>query len=996
MFYNTSKFIQFVENVDSWNQLEKKISLLPTEKERGDVFEIFAKYFLILQPEYNFENVWFANEAPQESQEHLGQKGQDIGIDLIAMTYDKKIWAIQVKFRSKISSIISYRELSTFLATGYRADFKLIITNTDDVTRHIKNRKDVGQILAGQLNNLNKDFFSSLLVFLKTSKAETFKKEPRSYQKKIIKKAKEYFAKESRGRIIMPPGSGKTLVCLWIKERIKTTATLVMVPSLALMRQTLGEWSHNSKERFDYLCVASDKTISEVLREDDDISGSWELDVPVTTNPKDVIKFIKKETKRSIIIFATYQSGDVIVSALKNESFSFDFAVYDEAHKTATIGEKLFNLTLNNRNLKIKKRLFVTATQRAFAEYIQHKGEEKNITVFSMDDERIYGKEIYRMSFAEAVRLKCLSDYKIIILNVTNEEFRQTFELNELVQLDEVDQEQANVLASKIALLKAVQKFGAKHFISFHANVRRAQFFTTESGFSLKESFSKLISQPQSNLSIVHVNGGMSTSQRASIIKSFVESPVGIITNVRCLTEGVDVPIVDAVCFVDPKYSKIDIVQAVGRALRLHENKKLGYVIIPIFLSNESADIVKIADSGLFNAVWNVVTAMQIQDERLDEIIKKVSFLQTGGEKSRKKLEQGLVEMRRKIEFVDFPERIIGKDIVKMLELLLVNRRSISWYYFYSLLMKYRTKNNFWPSNEYVMYNGHKLGKWFLKQRNAREKGNILSEFVKLLDDIGFPWNVWNEMYEALVCFHEEKKVWPPDNLAIVNGLNLGSWCTRQRFDKKKGIITRERLQLLNDIGFPWDKWLEKFYYLKQYRMENQNTWPQKNDFKDKYQLSSWCNSQKKAKKKNKITKKQIYLLESIEFPWDKWTEGYINLRKYLIENHGFYPVDIYYIMSNGFWLGEWCAKQREPKVKQSLSAEKINLLDKLDFCWDKVEFMWKSNYESLKIVLKEGVTYPNLSLEIKSWCRNQKLAKETNKISENHLRLLEKINFPW
>ena len=265
-------------NVHSWASLEKSIAGLQDEKARGDAFEVFCAAYLKLIPEYCFKSIFSHGHLPKWIIDQLRLTGQkDQGIDLIAVTNDDKIWAIQAKFRSDRSVTVPYRELSTFLGISDRADYRLIISNTNILPPVVQRRSHFGEVLVDRLDALDADFFSRLSVYAQGQKPAPIRPfTPKDHQIRAIQAAVDHFKVEDRGQLIMACGTGKTLTSVWIAEHLKAKATLVMVPSLALMRQTVSVWAKNYKKGpFNYFCICSDDSVADDIKSDYATSNLW-------------------------------------------------------------------------------------------------------------------------------------------------------------------------------------------------------------------------------------------------------------------------------------------------------------------------------------------------------------------------------------------------------------------------------------------------------------------------------------------------------------------------------------------------------------------------------------------------------------------------------------------------------------------------------------------------------------------------------------------------
>ncbi|MBC8305545.1 MAG: DEAD/DEAH box helicase family protein [Pelagibacterales bacterium] len=617
------KILNQFSSFKALNQQLEQYTKNQQTKLAGDIFELTVKLYLQTNPKYRtkLKNVWLLKEVKENIKQKLNLPNEDEGIDLIAETYDKRYWAIQAKYRSNPKETLTLSGsggLATFnsLAFSYCKNIShgLICTTVDKPPKKIRLLKSVGfETLESwlALDDNNQEGWKHLVAKSKGKiiKPKPFK--PRPHQVKAIQKSLNHFKKNDRGKIIMPCGTGKSLAAFWITKRMNAKKIIVAVPSLALLQQTLKVWTrefliHNIKP--DWLCVCSDESVKE--DQDDFVSYTYDLGIEVTTDKRQIKKFLKTKSKNIKVIFTTYQSGKV--TAQGSKGFTYDLGIMDEAHKTVGHGKKPMAHLIHQKNIKVKNRLFMTATERLF------RGDEEEY--LSMDDPRDYGKIIYQLSFKEAINSKppIISDYKVITFGISEPEIEEVYKSNKYIQVKkEIKDITAREFATAIALRKAIKKLKISNAISFHRSIRRAENFRKQ-----QELITKVYSDYQP-IKTFHVSGAMPTNQRSSQMRLFAESK-GLMTNARCLTEGVDLPAIDCVCFTDPKRSRVDIVQAAGRALRLSKGKKFGYILIPIFVSKNQDPNDAAEDSG-FEEVISTVGALSTQDTRIADYLRGVA-----------------------------------------------------------------------------------------------------------------------------------------------------------------------------------------------------------------------------------------------------------------------------------------------------------------------------------------------------------------------------------
>jgi hypothetical protein len=389
------------------------------------------------------------------------------------------------------------------------------------------------------------------------------------------------------------------------------------VPSLALIRQTLKVWLRETtanRQAVEWICVCSDESAGRVERDDTAVLRQ-DLGVPCLTAPDEIAAWLKRKHHGLTVVFTTYQSSEAIAKAARSARCRFDLGIMDEAHKTVGDGGKLFSHLLHDKNLPIRQRIFMTATERRYA--------GQSDTVLSMDDPAIYGETFHLLSFKRAMEYDppILCDYKIISITVSRDEVAELIRQNVFVRPDKGrwNQEiEANMLASLVALRKAMTKYPIHHAVSFHGSIQRAELFKVHND-AFSYAFPKY-----GSLETFHVSGKTPTGTRARIIGEFAGTKCALITNARCLTEGVDVPGIDCVLFADPRRSAVDIVQAVGRALRPAPGKKLGYVIVPI-LHDADATPDDIFESESFQEILTTLRALAANDDRIIEYFRAIS-----------------------------------------------------------------------------------------------------------------------------------------------------------------------------------------------------------------------------------------------------------------------------------------------------------------------------------------------------------------------------------
>jgi predicted helicase len=443
----------------------------------------------------------------------------------------------------------------------------------------------------------------------------------------------------------MPCGTGKSLAAFWIAQALGAKTVVVAVPSLALIRQSVADWTREFLAHGhvpDWTCVCSDETVGNLER-DEFVGEVYDLGLPTHTDPKEIARRLLDPSKGAKIAFTTYQSSDKLAAAARLANITFDLAILDEAHKTVGARSKQFATLLRDRKIKVRHRLFMTATERVF------RGDSDD--VLSMDNERDYGKRFFEMSYKEAIRQRIICDYKVLTMTVSDGRTRQLIADNRILNLNvrNLDETEAQSAAAGIALKRVFRGHGIKHAISFHRSIRSADRFREQ-----QDVLNRLrdIGPRTENL---HISSKKTAGERSQLLREFVDYERSLITNARCLTEGVDVPATDCVLFADPKQSRIDIVQAAGRALRRFPGKEYGYILLPLIVPRKM-NFDDFAETTAFRQVARTIADLSTQDGRIADEFRAIK---QGRIPSGKIVEiEGDIPVGMKMKLGDFAESI--------------------------------------------------------------------------------------------------------------------------------------------------------------------------------------------------------------------------------------------------------------------------------------------------------------------------------------------------
>lgn len=645
-----------------------------SERDKGDRFERLMQAYLLTDPKYayRFKHVWMWNDFPGKND--LGRT--DTGIDLVAMTNEGDYWAIQCKCYQE-TTIIDKPAVDSFLATSSR-EFKGVDLKTAKFSQRLwistTNRWGLNAAQAIQNQNppvirLNLfDLLEAPVDWLKLDKGisgELSRIEKKSlfpHQQEAVRKTHDYLKENERGKLIMACGTGKTFTALRIAENETAGKGLILflVPSIALLGQTLREWSADAMEPINAICICSDPEVSrkKTKNEDGDTSSVLDLALPASTNVTDIVQqFRSLELNKNnglTVVFSTYQSIEVISKAQaqlfkSNLKSEFDLIICDEAHRTTGVtltgeDESAFTKVHDNKFLKAKKRLYMTATPRLFSDDIKSKAAQADAVLCSMDDVDMYGHEIYRIGFGEAVDKNLLTDYKVLILTLNDNDVPPAVQKMIADKESEINTDDAskligciNALSKQVlgdeGIIKVSDPEPMRRAVAFCQSIAvskkiTATFNVATSAYidSLPDDSKEIMVTPESK----HIDGTMSAPERDELLGWLkADSDPGvcrILTNVRCLSEGVDVPSLDSVMFLSARNSQVDVVQSVGRVMRKSPGKKYGYIIIPVVVPTTIEADKALDDNERFKVVWTVLNALRAHDDRFNATVNKIEL----------------------------------------------------------------------------------------------------------------------------------------------------------------------------------------------------------------------------------------------------------------------------------------------------------------------------------------------------------------------------------
>lgn len=639
----------------TFDELVKQIdNNLDNQRDRGTAFEKMVVAYLKNEPTYKqkFSDVWMLSEVPAEY--HISKR--DTGVDIVAKDYAGNLTAVQAKYyKGKVGK----DTINSFVAEAGKDYYAagMLVSSTDEWNRNAEaalenNTKPFTRIGLSQLRHADVDW--KKFSFAKENNlSQKVQKKLRNYQKTAINNSITYFKNHDRGKLIMAPGTGKTFTSLKIAEALMKDQkkhqfyVLYLVPSIQLLTQTLFNWNNDVSDdiHMTSFSVVSDNKANKKKGKDDDTLGAKDVGFEPTTNVDELVNNFNYVNQidtgnEMTVVFSTYQSIDVIHKAQEQGIPEFDLIIADEAHRTTgatKLGEdSAFTEVHSNKNVKGKLRLYQTATPKIYDANAKRKAEENSIVVSSMDDEERYGKEIFRLGFGDAVAQGYLTDYKVTVLAVNesyiNKDMQRVMAADNQLKVDDIGKIIGvwNAMVKRDGITGEITGAPMKRAIAFTDTIKHSKAISEEFETVVNE-YLDAQSTDSFQVDVHHVDGGLNALQKEEQIDWLADDGVEdnharVLSNVRFLTEGIDVPNLDAIIFFSPKKSQVDIVQAVGRIMRRAEGKEYGYIILPIVVADGVDPRDALDNDKKYKQVWQVLNALRSTDERFDAEVNKLDL----------------------------------------------------------------------------------------------------------------------------------------------------------------------------------------------------------------------------------------------------------------------------------------------------------------------------------------------------------------------------------
>ncbi len=755
----------------------------------------------------------------------------------------------------------------------------------------------------------------------------------------------------ARQQVIMACGTGKTLTGMHAVAKLLAGTpgrVLLLVPTLTLLEQTYAAWLADAPFDFDALAVCSKLSAVERravgVESDADVD---ELSLRATTDPDAVAAFLAGAGTR--IVFATYQSLGAIVDAHRDGAPDWNVIVCDEAHRTAGAAGKAFGRVLRDEHVPGDRRLFLTATPRVHtvAPKASYTGGET--LLMSMDDENVYGPQVYTLSVAEAVERAILSQYQVAVIGVSDAELSSAAQVLDTIMVDGHELK-ADHVASIIALSKAARSNGLHSVIAYFNSKAASRAFVK--AFQIVHAARSML---LAGGTAEHIDGDMKLADRAASLSRLAavhDDGFHLVSNARCLTEGIDVPVLDGVLFGEPRSSQIDVVQCVGRAIRKNPRTDDPALIVLAVRTGDGQDVeTAIAEAG-FAKVRQVIAALGDHDPRIAEAARTLARDRDrsgdAGDGDRPTSDE-LDQARQLISLTVSPELLHNGFGLRML----LNDFDRAWERGYVELCRYVAKNgDVRVPRDHVTVDGFRSGIWVAMQRQAYCSGKLSADRSARLEVLpGWSWDQltdqWERAFAVLTAYISEHGNARVHNRHVTgDGFNLGAWVSNQRQVFLSGKLSTDRsarLEALPGWSYaPVDvKWEHRFAVLSSYVEKHGNARvPKSHVTSDGFNLGSWAVHQRRAYCSGKLSADRFARLEVLPgWSWDQltdqWEQGFSDVITY-VTKHGNARVPARHVTSDGFNLGTWACTQRAAYRNNKLSADRMARLEALPgWVWD-------------------------------------------------------------
>ncbi|MGW6912614.1 Helicase associated domain protein [Kitasatospora sp. NPDC054939] len=783
-------------------------------------------------------------------------------------------------------------------------------------------------------------------------------------------------------------GSGKTLVAQRAAEDLLGAAgtVAVLAPSLSLVAQTLASWRrHTLTGPIDALAVCSDDTVAD--------AGTHlaDLKTPVSTDPQHIADWLRTPATGRRLVVGTYQSADRLAAAVRATEAPLDLLVLDEAHHLTGRPEATTRRCVDRRWLPAHRSLYLTATPRL-------ENVRADTPTLTMSDTAVFGPVLHSYPAARGIAEGYLEDYRIAVVGLRDHEARAMLADPGAEYVDRPGAPALQTVVAQAALIKAREQFGLRRALTFHHRVDAAAEFAR----TLPATAARLGHDPHA-LYAGHVHGEMTHAVRGSILSRLADVPDGqwaAVASARCLSEGLDVPAVDAVLFAHPKESAVDIIQAVGRALRRHpDTAGPSTIIVPLVVPDTDGEVGDL-DAGDFRTLWQVIRALRAHDEQLGAAL----------DYRRSNLSVSNPQLPAKITVV-MPDGT-SQRVIDQLTVLTVRQSTSAWWEALSAARAFHAEHGHLNvPTRYVTADGTKLGSWISVQRKSYAKGWLREQHIAELEKLGIAWDVYGAQFAAglaaLRAFHAEHgHTHVPQRHRSPDGFGLGMWLSNQRQKHRQGRLGLDNARALEELGVTWrGAGVERgMAVARAFHAEHGHLRVPKETVYHGLNLSQWLAEQRTDHRNGTLNCETARELERMGLQWAphdaRFAAGLAAARAFHAE-HGHLNVPDDTIVGD-LNLTAWIQRRRNDHHRGRLSPERTAALDELGIAWSPHDDKWHRGLAAARAFHAEhGHLRPPAKtwfegVQLSAWVVARRKEYHEGKLPTQRVTALEDIGMQW
>jgi superfamily II DNA or RNA helicase len=814
----------------------------------------------------------------------------------------------------------------------------------------------------------------------------------RPYQADAVTSIADALASGGTGQVHAACGTGKTFIAQRGAEALLggSGTVAVLTPSLALVAQTLAHWrQHASDGSLPMLAVCSDDTIADAP------VHLAQLDTSVSTRVPDIMDWLREPSAGLRLVVGTYASADRLSEAVRATA-PLDLLILDEAHHLAGRPDAATRRVVDSACLPAHRRLYMTATPRLDDRINPSTGT----ALLSMDDASVFGPVLANYSFPQAISEGHLKDYRIAVIGIADRTARQLLSRHGTEFVDRLGAPSLQTIVAQAALARARDMYGIRRALTFHPRIADAAQFAR----SLPETLARLGADADPLYSN-HVHGGMEQRLRNRVLDRLRVPPSGgwsVVSNARCLGEGVDVPAVDAILFAHPKRSAVDIVQAVGRALRPHpETPGPSTLIVPLVVPDADSELVDL-EAGDYTTLWQVVRALRAHDEPLGMAL----------DRARSHESTGIPQLPGKITVV-LPDGT-SQQILDQLGLLTVRQTTSPWFEGYSRAAAYNKEHgDLEVPLRYRTEDGYTLGQWLVDQRQLYRRGWLQPARITALEELGITWDP-NEARWRTALRHTARFRAANGHLDISgshvtpDGFKLGDWVERQRRAHRAGKLSPERVAALDRLGMLWSHPRRSAFdrhraALITFQQDQGHTFvPQGYVTSDGLKLGRWVAAMRFKYRDGRLPADQVDALDAIGMEWSAglWGRGLAAATQYASEHGHLNPADD--VVIDGIRLRVWLDLRRKEYRAGSLESARIAALEAIHLTWEPAD-PWADWLIAARAYVAE---HGNLDVpytytmtggrRLGEWITRQRYARRQGRLRDEQIKELEELGLRW